>query len=1201
MKLKKIQPKRQYYTSLYSDYVMDEIAKKKGKIVTNKPPMMGSRVINSNALAQSLLPFPPDHIFTVPDLTECPTAITFDEIAEWSEVTLNKINEYRTNNDALPLILNTNLNFIAQKTVNYINSNELLNQCVQRLPYMLNTTHIPNLPDAYLTTSKSRLLANGFFDVQEIQDPIEFLIYDKKPPDVVHLTFEHALNVLFQYGQQFYFKLIHDKTINRIGFGQIVETYGGFQHYIWNIIVYRFTSNIDEEPLRYPYDAATPVGQNDQPNISGCNNLTSQHENLVIPVFNTVAGWPPYCTFFDTNRISYINEVSQGIFNFINLARETYGVPHLQRSTNLLNVLDQYAYVFHRAEDGDPPDYQPSNPKPRLGNYYASTTSFENEPFAVNTDRYADNLADWDKIVYEVFGEHNVFNSYRRIAFYEEPLEFEVVSNPNRALGKIKELNFLNPPFKNNFYYDLIENGTYTHFAYMFQVVKTSYPGAYGVHHFLVTSNDFRIPATNTAVQNVNCISFDVERIDDVPEYNASLNAGYWPPTCNNFIGAVTFQVIQNFYTTVLQYLNAQRAKFGNPPLVSSSVNFGLLQRLMFVFQQVTTTQKNGVRVREQIESPNSTIIYPLENRSDDTNNATIVNSRLPLDFTISDLFATSGFNNLSDADLFYYGATTQNESAIRVVFSDPHEIINQMLQHTLTNVSSYFERLILDPVLERIAFSFFTETIPAINDGKIHYEFYHAILASPVGLNTTESFPIYTKCVPENIRRDLGENITFPVVCPEYRSYANLHVLFSDILVMINDERENMFLEPLVWHSDLSYLADVTNRYIKRNNLFLPGNGRYYGITSTDRDARFDQGIYTEAETTVERFTEINFIEEINTIPLLSNREYPITYYRQAIGHDPHDYFKDIIDGIANDTSDVLWHPDSRYIGFNYLVVVGSAPEDEGKQDLFYNIVVSAETNTLEQSLPFVDDYCFSNGQPLPPIVDPSFADPLTRPCPTYSHPQWPVICPVSYTYELMQSITASVIEEMNGYRIIRGMQPMIWNKNLTWAAQIQASYRRNNPGSGHDSPLSPHGANLGARVASSNFVGTSLAEGLWNFATNGGEPNIMQAFCLIRGDYSTDCTTLGHFKPMVNTCDVDVPTYNAIGIGWTRRVDQPSSGWVNCDVCVVYGNSTSDNQANAPSLEDPYILCTVSILIFIFYIIFLFLTIFFLYFLVG
>jgi hypothetical protein len=254
------------------------------------------------------------------------------------------------------------------------------------------------------------------------------------------------------------------------------------------------------------------------------------------------------------------------------------------------------------------------------------------------------------------------------------------------------------------------------------------------------------------------------------------------------------------------------------------------------------------------------------------------------------------------------------------------------------------------------------------------------------------------------------------------------------------------------------------------------------------------------------------------------------------------------------------------------------------GKQPVGLNAFTGALNMSAGNSIPPPTAVVVDNPPPPPPDtgVPARYADPRTNACPTYNHPDWPLLCPEPYTYEIMQSLAQPVIDEMNQYRQYRNLQPMVWNKNLTWAAQINSTFWYNNPslpGSHHLTPGSPHGDTLPQRLAAANWIGGSYAEGLtgdinFDYPTNPQLPNLMTAFCRWKSEYTSDTTESAHMNPMVRTNDTAVASYNSVGIGWIWKLDANGDAQVN--MVAVYGNTTTNNEANAPPLEDSYILCS-------------------------
>jgi hypothetical protein len=167
-----------------------------------------------------------------------------------------------------------------------------------------------------------------------------------------------------------------------------------------------------------------------------------------------------------------------------------------------------------------------------------------------------------------------------------------------------------------------------------------------------------------------------------------------------------------------------------------------------------------------------------------------------------------------------------------------------------------------------------------------------------------------------------------------------------------------------------------------------------------------------------------------------------------------------------------------------------------------------------------------YSNSSPDKNYDPNNTQDPKTAGCPPYSHDRWPQECPQNRTFEWMEDVFTPVKEWGDTFRAADGREPMIWDKHLTLAAQMHATfiaehYELYEPGNEfydqwgtimayHNEPEWGFGAGLLHRMQRVNRGGPAWSEGV-GFTT--GEDNTPQGgLCTQKTDYVSEDNP-GHF----------------------------------------------------------------------------------------
>lgn len=217
----------------------------------------------------------------------------------------------------------------------------------------------------------------------------------------------------------------------------------------------------------------------------------------------------------------------------------------------------------------------------------------------------------------------------------------------------------------------------------------------------------------------------------------------------------------------------------------------------------------------------------------------------------------------------------------------------------------------------------------------------------------------------------------------------------------------------------------------------------------------------------------------------------------------------------------------------------------------------------------------------PTTPETEP--IDPRSQPCPEYLNVGWPIECPTPRTYANMRTASEPIIDSINSYRTSRDMQPLVWNSNLTYAAQMHASYlydtwEQRDPAVTIDFDLDtvpetyetlthfqhvPHVQDretLRQRTDEAGFLHGRITESLAGSKNGVGSP--MDAYCAFKSEYTGDGNgdgDPGAFAPMTAGWDTGIQDLKYIGIGWKHGV-----------FVYVYGGEQSTVIEEAPPIED-------------------------------
>jgi len=204
---------------------------------------------------------------------------------------------------------------------------------------------------------------------------------------------------------------------------------------------------------------------------------------------------------------------------------------------------------------------------------------------------------------------------------------------------------------------------------------------------------------------------------------------------------------------------------------------------------------------------------------------------------------------------------------------------------------------------------------------------------------------------------------------------------------------------------------------------------------------------------------------------------------------------------------------------------------------------------------------------------TDPNFGaialNPDLEPCPTPN----PALTfpPTCLTYQELRNQTAVTVDDINRYRIDRGMQPLLWSDHLACAAQWHASDLYDRWETAYNSMLNhiapeptPHGATPGVRVTNAGFnhdPGT-VNEGISGVKNWLG--TVEDSYCNFKSEYNAadECNS-AHFNPMI--CPLSSGLTH-IGIGFKSGL-----------YVYVYATRTPPNEPlnTVPLIEDPDLIC--------------------------
>lgn len=1216
MKLAKIHPKRKFYTSLYDEYLRDELAKKEIKlhIINNKPPMMSSKKtefpyledVNDNNIPDEMeftveedgetVVSPP----TVPPVVPPRPPPTdnnsgsgvggrtlqdvgisdFDEAVVWPPFCPETVDydKMRTHSNEITIALRDVRIALKLSPLVRQEYSELIVWEYLRVIYEFQKKHEHVLLDTpiFLTReNKTQVQWPVIFDDNHV--PGYVLPAGQESLPINLYAIKKRLNISVAGGKLISFA--SEEPISPVGFYRkllaLLDTVDGSRDlsvveqaavrtfsFGWKYI--KTPRNIKEPYYLYVLffgrnlDTFTPSpGLTVEDLFSGrcvpnANDKDEGERRLSFPVENPEIEFPINCP----NIVGYLDlqETFSTALDIINNERLTLGY-------NPLVWSDTLAFAAHMTNMYGKENAMYLSPQVgRTYSYYFTETNRSSRRVDEGVGWYVNNESEHSAQRIFDYGFDELFPA--DVSEREVPVVFDIVADPvdphMYVVDLLTRLIIGETP-----YFD--EDATHIGFDYVMDYGVTNY-----IWYNLAVGKG--IDRGLQPPLNMNCFAPYV-----APPITRRLwtedNVGEEFPLVCPYLSSYTY--MEDSFSSSLDIINEARADLSLPPLQWSS-------RLSWLAEKTNVFAKNN-----RLELPygdNRPISYNVTSLYRNSNR---VNVTSPFWYRGYDLTSSLERQVLSG---FVHDTNTPDlgDREIPVAYVvddvnavDPHIYVYDCIEPVTANVSQVWKQ----QQTTHVGFNYLMK-----KNGEEFVFYFNMVFGSgedPVWIeelsrepcNNILDPPVYPEIPPY----DINENYNFPLFCSALRTYENLPMTFTTSLQIINELRGSLQLPPLIWSNKLAYVADLTLTYGRENDMFLqvdPTRMFSYAPDSIDRRSirvpethEFGQTTpSSDPQTSLQRITASGF-SDTGSISPFHDRELPVVYSTENLNVNPHQYIYDVIRDQITYGSKAYLDPNATHIGMNYQLSFYQ------KWRYWFNMVVGSGTDPVGPDPPGIT-LCFSFNGGAPQQVDPAYANPLTKACPSWPFTvEYPILCPQPYTYELLETLSAPIIAEMNGYRQFRGMQPLIWNKNLTYAAQYHAGYRRNNPGSGHNSPNSPYGIGVFERATVGGlFIGNNVAEGLGNVSGNAPENTLtpLSAWCLFKGEYTSETTENGHFNPFTRADLPHVQAFNSVGIGWTRRVDQPLPGHVNVDVVFVYGTMTTDNSVNAPALDDPYVLCT-------------------------